>query len=90
MLLVGAYVFDFLMIHPFDDGNGRMSRLLTLLLLYQAGHEVGRFISLEKLIEQSKETYYESLERSTEGWNTEGARHLAMAQLLPRDPQRRL
>jgi len=69
LLLVGAYVFDFLMIHPFDDGNGRMSRLLTLLLLYQAGHEVGRFISLEKLIEQSKETYYESLERSTAGWD---------------------
>lgn len=68
LLLVGAYVFDFLMIHPFDDGNGRMSRLLTLLLLYQAGHEVGRFISLEKLIEKSKETYYESLERSTAHW----------------------
>lgn len=68
LLLVGAYVFDFLMIHPFDDGNGRMSRLLTLLLLYQAGHEVGRFISLEKLIEKSKETYYESLERSTANW----------------------
>jgi Fic family protein len=72
LLLVGAYVFDFLMIHPFDDGNGRMSRLLTLLLLYQAGHEVGRFISLERLIEKSKETYYESLERSTAGWNEGG------------------
>jgi len=70
LLLVGAYVFDFLMIHPFDDGNGRMSRLLTLLLLYQAGHEVGRFVSLERLIERSKETYYESLERSTAGWST--------------------
>ena len=69
LLLAGAYVFDFLMIHPFGDGNGRMSRLLTLLLLYQAGHEIGRFISLEKLIEKSKETYYESLERSTSGWD---------------------
>jgi Fic family protein len=68
LLLSGAYVFDFLMIHPFDDGNGRMSRLLTLLLLYHAGHEVGRFISLEKLIEESKETYYESLQKSTAGW----------------------
>ncbi len=68
LLLTGAYVFDFLMIHPFDDGNGRMSRLLTLLLLYQAGHEVGRFISLEKLIDDSKQTYYESLEKSTAGW----------------------
>jgi Fic family protein len=69
LLLVGAYVFDFLMIHPFTDGNGRMSRLLTLLLLYHAGHEVGRFVSLEKLVEESKETYYESLEKSTEGWD---------------------
>lgn len=69
LLLGGAYVFDFLMIHPFNDGNGRMSRLLTLLLLYQCGHEVGRFISLEKLVEESKETYYESLEKSTAGWD---------------------
>lgn len=69
LLLAGAYVFDFLMIHPFNDGNGRMSRLLTLLLLYHCGHEVGRFISLEKLVEESKETYYESLEKSTAGWS---------------------
>jgi Fic family protein len=69
LLLSGAYVFDFLMIHPFKDGNGRISRLLTLLLLYHAGHEVGRFISLEKLVADSKETYYESLEKSTAGWH---------------------
>ena len=69
LLLAGSYVFDFLMIHPFNDGNGRLSRLLTLLLLYQCGHEVGRFISLEKLVEESKETYYESLEKSTAGWD---------------------
>lgn len=68
LLLAGAYVFDFLMIHPFNDGNGRMSRLLTLLLLYHCGHGVGRFISLEKLVEETKDTYYESLERSTGGW----------------------
>lgn len=68
LLLSGAYVFDFLMIHPFNDGNGRLSRLLTLLLLYRSGHEIGRFISLERLVEESKETYYESLERSTGGW----------------------
>ena len=68
LLLVGSYIFDFLMIHPFNDGNGRLSRLLTLLLLYQCGHEVGRFISLERLVEESKETYYESLEKSTSGW----------------------
>ena len=69
LLLAGAYVFDFLMIHPFNDGNGRMSRLLTLLLLYHCGHEVGGFISLEKVVEESKETYYESLEKSTAGWD---------------------
>ncbi len=69
LLLAGAYVFDFLMIHPFNDGNGRMSRLLTLLILYHCGHEVGRFISLEKLVEESKETYYESLEKSTTDWD---------------------
>jgi len=67
-LLIGAFVFDFLMIHPFNDGNGRISRLLTLLMLYQAGHDVGRFVSLEKLIADSKETYYESLRKSTAGW----------------------
>jgi Fic family protein len=69
LLLSAIYVFDFLMIHPFNDGNGRLSRLLTLLLLYHCGHEVGRFISLEKLVEESKETYYESLEKSTAGWS---------------------
>lgn len=69
LLLIGAFVFDFLMIHPFNDGNGRMSRLLTLLMLYQAGHDVGRFISLERLIADSKETYYESLRKSTVGWD---------------------
>jgi Fic family protein len=69
LLLAGSYVFDFLMIHPFDDGNGRLSRLLTLLLLYHCGHEIGRFISLERLVEESKETYYESLEKSTSGWD---------------------
>jgi Fic family protein len=58
---VAAFILYFLCIHPFNDGNGRMSRLLTLLLLYQNGFEVGRFISLEKIIEDSKETYYEAL-----------------------------
>ncbi len=70
LLLTGAYVLDFLVIHPFTDGNGRMSRLLTLLLLYKAGYEVGRFISIEKLIEQSKETYYDALAASTERWHS--------------------
>jgi Fic family protein len=62
-------ILDFLCIHPFTDGNGRMSRLLTLLLLYQLGHEVGRYISLERIVEQSKETYYEALGLSSNGWH---------------------
>jgi len=68
LLVIAAYVLDFLCIHPFPDGNGRMARLLTLLMLYQAGFGVGRFISLERIIEQSKETYYESLHASSQGW----------------------
>ncbi|HMJ36763.1 MAG TPA: Fic family protein [Baekduia sp.] len=69
LLLIGAYIFDFLAIHPFRDGNGRMSRLLTLLALYQSGYEVGRFISLERLINESKETYYEALQAAGHGWH---------------------
>ena len=69
LLLIGAFALDFLTIHPFNDGNGRMSRLLTLLALYQAGHEVGRFISLEQLIADSKQTYYQSLRKSTVDWD---------------------
>ena len=72
LLLTGAYALDFLVIHPFSDGNGRMSRLLSLLLLYKGGYEVGRFVSVEKLIEQSKETYYEALAASTDGWHEGG------------------
>jgi len=62
-------ILDFLCIHPFRDGNGRMARLLTLLLLYHFGYQVGRYISLERIIEESKETYYEALDRSSEGWH---------------------
>ncbi|MHB1041659.1 MAG: Fic family protein [Eubacteriales bacterium] len=69
LILSFAFILDFLCIHPFRDGNGRISRLLTLLLLYQAGFEVGRFISLERIIEESKETYYDALERSSQGWH---------------------
>ena len=71
LLLVGCYVFDFLAIHPFRDGNGRMSRLLTLLLLYQAGYDVGRYISLERIVIDTKETYYESLREAGLGWHNE-------------------
>lgn len=69
LLLIPAYVLDFLCIHPFTDGNGRMARLLTLLLLYQAGYEVGRFISLEKIVEESKESYYDTLHQCSQGWH---------------------
>jgi Fic family protein len=69
LVSIAAFVLDFLCIHPFLDGNGRMARLLTLLLLYQSGYEVGRYVSLEKTIEESKETYYESLLRSSQGWH---------------------
>ncbi len=70
LLLIGCYVFDFLAVHPFRDGNGRMSRLLTQLLLLQAGYEVGRFVSLERLVDESRETYYEALRDAGEGWHT--------------------
>ena len=69
LVAIGAYVLDFLCIHPFLDGNGRMARLLTLLLLYQAGYEVGRYVSLERVIEDSRDTYYEALQRSSQGWH---------------------
>jgi Fic family protein len=69
LLLIGCYVFDFLAIHPFRDGNGRISRLLTLLALYQSGYEVGRFISLERLVDDSRETYYDALRAAGHGWH---------------------
>lgn len=68
LLLIPMFVLDFLCIHPFNDGNGRMSRLLTLLLLYRAGYIVGKYISIEKLIESTKEQYYDSLQQSSQGW----------------------
>jgi len=72
LVAVAGLVLDFLCIHPFRDGNGRVSRLLTLLALYQQGYEVGRYVSIERLIEESKEDYYAVLQRSSEGWH-EGA-----------------
>ena len=69
LVAIAAFILDFLCIHPFLDGNGRMARLLTLLLLYQSGYEVGRYVSLEKTIEESRETYYESLLRSSHHWH---------------------
>lgn len=69
LLLIPMFVLDFLSIHPFNDGNGRMSRLLTLLLLYRCGYIVGKYISIEMFIEKSKETYYEALKTSSIGWH---------------------
>lgn len=69
LILNMMFILDFLCIHPFDDGNGRMSRLLTLLLLYQSGFIVGKYISIEKIIEDSKETYYEVLQDSSINWH---------------------
>jgi len=69
LLLIPLYILDFLCIHPFLDGNGRMARLLTVLLLYHNGYEVGRYISLERIIEQTKKSYYETLQNSSQGWH---------------------
>jgi len=69
LLLIAAYVLDFLCIHPFLDGNGRMARLLTLLLLYKADYGVGQYISLERLVENTRESYYDSLYASSQGWH---------------------
>lgn len=71
LLIIPMFILDFLCIHPFNDGNGRMSRLLTLLLLYRAGYTVGKYISIEKVIEASKDTYYEALQSSSQGWHEE-------------------
>lgn len=69
LLLISMFILDFLCIHPFNDGNGRMSRLLTLLLLYRAGYMVGKYVSIEKMIEATKEDYYDALERSSVFWH---------------------
>ena len=71
LLLIPMFILDFLCIHPFNDGNGRMSRLLTLLLLYRGGYIVGKYISIEMLIEKTKQTYYEALQSSSFGWHEE-------------------
>ena len=69
LILIPMFILDFLCIHPFNDGNGRMSRLLTLLLFYRAGYIVGKYVSMEMLIEKTKETYYEALQASSMGWH---------------------
>ena len=71
LLMIPVFILDFLCIHPFNDGNGRMSRLLTLLLLYRAGYNVGKYISIEKLIERTKGAYYDELQESSANWHDE-------------------
>ncbi|MBQ7359514.1 MAG: Fic family protein [Lachnospiraceae bacterium] len=71
LILIPIFIHDFLCVHPFNDGNGRMSRLLTTLLLYRQGYVVGRYISIESKIEKTKEKYYEVLEQCGQGWHEE-------------------
>ena len=68
LILISVVIHDFLCVHPFNDGNGRMSRLLTTLLLYRSGYHVGKYISLESKIAKNKDLYYDALEASQGGW----------------------
>ncbi len=69
LIAIPVFIHDFLCIHPFNDGNGRMSRLLTTLLLYRSGFYVGKYISLEAKIAKDKDLYYDALSRSQDGWH---------------------
>ncbi len=69
LLLIPCVILDFLCIHPFRDGNGRLSRLLTLLLLYKNGYDAGKYVSFEEQINKYKGFYYEALRKSSEGWH---------------------
>ncbi len=69
LIIIPIFIHDFLCIHPFNDGNGRMSRLLTTLLLYRSGFNVGKYISLEAKIAKNKDLYYNALRRSQDGWH---------------------
>ncbi len=71
LIIIPVFIHDFLCIHPFIDGNGRMSRLLTTLLLYRSGYEIGKYISLEAKIAKDKDAYYDALELSQNGWHEE-------------------
>ncbi len=70
LILLPLFILDFLCIHPFKDGNGRISRLLTLLILHRHGYEAGKYISLERIFEESKESYYRSLYESSQNWHS--------------------
>lgn len=82
LLVIPVFIHDFLCIHPFNDGNGRMSRLLTTLLLYKSGFVVGKYISLEKKIQITKQEYYEALSESSKGWHEENNDDTAFVQYL--------
>ncbi|GAB0058508.1 hypothetical protein SIID45300_02859 [Candidatus Magnetaquicoccaceae bacterium FCR-1] len=82
LLLIPLYIHDFLYIHPFSDGNGRVARLMTILLLYRMGFEIGRYISLERLIEESKASYYDSLSLSDALWATGEHNHVPFTEYL--------
>ena len=69
LIAIPVFIHDFLCIHPFNDGNGRMSRLLTTLLLYRCGFFVGKYISLEAKIAKNKDLYYNALNRAQHGWH---------------------
>lgn len=82
LILIPMFILDFLCIHPFSDGNGRMSRLLTLLLFYRSGFFVGKYVSIEKLIEKSKETYYEALQKSSTQWHENQNQYLPFIEYI--------
>lgn len=82
LLIIPVFIHDFLCIHPFLDGNGRMSRLLTTLLLYRAGYEVGKYISLEAKIAKNKDAYYAALEDSQVGWHEQQDDPIAFVKYL--------
>lgn len=71
LILIPCFILDFLCVHPFNDGNGRMSRILTLLALYRSGYFVGQYVSIEKAIADTKETYYAALQKADKGWHEE-------------------
>jgi Fic family protein len=80
LLLIPCFILDFLCIHPFSDGNGRMSRLLTLLLLYKSGMDAGKYISFEEKINEYKDRYYDALRRSSDGWHANNNDYVPFAE----------
>lgn len=82
LLLMPSFILDFLCIHPFTDGNGRMSRLLTLLLLYRSGYIVGQYVSIEKLIERTRQSYCDALQASSMGWHENASDYAPFTQYL--------